>query len=200
MKIRTGDTVVMITGKDKGKTGTVLRVLPRRQRLVVAGINMRTRHMPATPQRAGQKVRYEASVHVSNAMLLDPATKKRTRVGYKVDDKGKRRIAKRSGEVIKSAAKAASKTAKTQQKTAKSSAEAKEADAAAKKSTKKPAAAPTETQPGLPAKKPFWKRAMSFGEDAAQDAEGSAQESASKKDRSIPKDTPPAHRSTSRGS
>ncbi|NLG07425.1 50S ribosomal protein L24 [Candidatus Peribacteria bacterium] len=198
MKIRTGDTVVMITGKDKGKTGTVLRVLPRRQRIVVAGIGMRTRHMPATPQRAGQKVRYEASVHVSNAMLLDPATKKRTRVGYIVDDKGKRRVAKRSGEVIKSAAKAASKNAKTQQKTTKASAAAE--DDSKKKGAKKPAAAPAEAQPSLPAKKPFWKRAMSFGEDAAQDLEGAAQESAPKKGHSIPKDTPPPHRSTSRGS
>jgi len=199
MKIRTGDTVVMITGKDKGKTGTVLRVLPRRQRIVVAGIGMRTRHMPATPQRAGQKVRYEASVHVSNAMLLDPATKKRTRVGYIVDDKGKRRIAKRSGEVIKSAAKAASKTAKTQQKTAKSSATEQEGDTK-KKGAKKLAAVSAEAQPSLPAKKPFWKRAMSFGEDAAQDLEGIPQESTPKKGHSIPKDTPPPHRSTSRGS
>lgn len=101
MKIRHGDTVVIITGKDKGKTGTVLRVLPSRNRVVVSGVNMRTKHIRRTPQRAGQIVRYEAALHLSNVMLVDPKTKKRTRVGFTMDEKGRKvRIAKRSGEVI----------------------------------------------------------------------------------------------------
>lgn len=101
MKIRTGDTVVVISGKDKGKTGAILRVLPNKNRVVVADINMRTRHMKATPQQPGQKIVYEASLNVSNVMLVDPKTKKRTRIGFTVDSKGnKQRIAKVSSEVL----------------------------------------------------------------------------------------------------
>jgi large subunit ribosomal protein L24 len=102
--IRTGDTVVVITGKDKGKTGTVLRVLPAKGRVVVSDVNMRTRHIPKTPNRAGQIVRYEAGLAVSNIMLIDPKTKKRTRVGFQKDEKGGfRRVAKNSGEAITAA-------------------------------------------------------------------------------------------------
>lgn len=101
MKIRTGDTVVVISGKDKGKTGAILRVLPNKNRVVVADINMRTRHMKATPQQPGQKIVYEASLDVSNVMLVDPKTKKRTRIGFSKDAKGnKQRIAKASSEVL----------------------------------------------------------------------------------------------------
>jgi len=108
MKITTGDTVVIITGKDKGKTGTVLRTLPATSRVVVAGINMRTKHIKATPQKAGQRLQYEASIHASNVMLLDAKTKKPTRIGFSVSEKGKKeRIAKRSGEVISRSLKAA---------------------------------------------------------------------------------------------
>lgn len=108
MKIHTGDLVVIITGKDKGKTGRVLRVLPERDRLVVAGANMRTRHVRKTPQAPGRVVRYEASLHVSNVMIVDPKTKKRSRIGMSVPhyapdgaSRGrKERIAKRSGEEL----------------------------------------------------------------------------------------------------
>lgn len=121
MKIRTGDTVVVISGKDKGKTGAVLRVLPIKNRVVVADINMRTRHMKATPQKPGQKVVYEASLNVSNVMLIDPKTKKRTRIGFTTDEKGnKKRIAKASGELLpnKKAATTAKKVATTKDATA----------------------------------------------------------------------------------
>ncbi len=112
-KIRTGDTVVVITGKDKGKTGVILKVMAEQQRVVVADINMRTRHMPKTPSRAGQIMKYEASIHWSNVMLLDPKTKKRTRVGFKFDEKGHAtRIAKRSGEAIVAVKAAATKLKK----------------------------------------------------------------------------------------
>ena len=100
MKIAKGDSVVVITGKDKGKTGTVLSVLKNKNKVVVAGINMRTKHVKKTPQRAGEKITYEGSIAVSNVMLVDPKTSKRTRVGYKVTEKGKVRVAKRSGETI----------------------------------------------------------------------------------------------------
>lgn len=117
MKIRRGDTVVVITGKDKGKSGQVLRVLDAKNRVVVSDINMRTRHVKATPNRAGEIVKYEAAIHASNVMLLDPKSGKPTRVGFKIDAKGRKmRIARKSGEEIvktKLATKATKKAAKT---------------------------------------------------------------------------------------
>mgnify|MGYP000147355603 CR=1 FL=1 len=101
MKIRTGDTVVVISGKDKGKTGQVIRVLASKDRVVVGSINMRTKHVKATPQREGQILKYEASIHASNVMIMDSKTKKRARIGSKVDEKGKKqRMAKQSGGTI----------------------------------------------------------------------------------------------------
>ena len=100
MKIRNGDTVIVITGKDKGKTGTVLRILPDANRVVVADINMRTRHVKATAQSAGQKITYEASLDASNVMLVDPKTKKPTRIGLRFENKKKVRFAKSSGETL----------------------------------------------------------------------------------------------------
>lgn len=97
MKIKAGDNVVVIAGKHKGKTGKVLRVNPKTERIVVEDVNMVTRHMRKTPQRPGQKVQFEAPIHVSNVMLVDPKSKKRTRVGYQKDSKGvKQRITKNS--------------------------------------------------------------------------------------------------------
>lgn len=101
MKIRSGDTVVVIAGKDKGKVGKILRVLHGEERVVIGGVNMRTKHIRRTSQQPGQRIRYEASVHASTVMFVDPTTKKRTRIGYRFDEKGrKQRIAKRSGEVV----------------------------------------------------------------------------------------------------
>lgn len=100
-KLRTGDTVVVISGKDKGKTGVLLKVLSTVQRVVVADVNMRTRHVPKNANRAGQILKYEASIHWSNVMVLDPKTKRGTRVGFRIDENGKVvRIAKKSGEVL----------------------------------------------------------------------------------------------------
>jgi len=90
MKIHTGDTVVIISGKDKGKSGTVLRVLHERNHVVVTGINMRTRHVKKTFQQAGRILKYEASMNASKVMLLDPKTKKPTRIGMAMKD-GKNR-------------------------------------------------------------------------------------------------------------
>ncbi len=101
MKLCTGDHVLVISGKDKGKKGTILRVLPTAHRVVVGDVNMVTKHVRRTPQTEGRKVRYEASVHASNVMLLDPKTGKPTRVGYQIDEQGRKvRIAKVSGAVI----------------------------------------------------------------------------------------------------
>lgn len=141
MKIRTGDTVVINTGKDKGKQGTILRVLEEKNRVVVESINMRIRHIKKTAQGPGQRISYEASIHVSNVQILDPKTKKPTRIGYKVDEKtGKKtRFAKASGEVI---AKAVTKVAK----------------AAAKDGQDAPKETKKADKTSMPAKSSFWKR------------------------------------------
>ena len=207
MKLHIGDHVVIISGKDKGKTGSILRVLASNGRIVVGGINMRTRHMKATPQRAGQKIQYEASIDISNIMLVDPKTKKRTRIGITTNEKGqKRRVAKVSGEELpikkagatttkKTDEKDTKKTAKKTEKPAKKAEEAKEIREA--KETKKETPVATEEISKPPAKKPFWKKMISFGDEASEDA---AEDSHTNKDHSIPKDTPTAHRTTSRGS
>lgn len=146
MKIHTGDTVVIITGKDKGKSGRVTKILSDKNRVVVEGINMRTRHIKKTTQGPGQRISYEASIHASNVMIVDPKTKKATRIGYKMDEKkGKVRVAKASGEVIAKAAKAAP-AAKG----------AKKADGA-----KKEKEAPKSD--AKPTKQPFWKRGAEGG-------------------------------------
>ncbi len=101
MKIKTGDNVIVIAGKDRNKTGKVLRVVNKSGRVVVEGINKVVRHMKKTKQRAGQKVTFEAPLHASNVMLLDPKTKKATRVGYRINKDGKKeRIAKKSNTLI----------------------------------------------------------------------------------------------------
>ena len=191
MKIHTGDTIVVITGKDKGKTGSVLRILAAKNRLVVGGVNMRTKHVRATPQRAGQKIRYEASIHASNVMIVDPKSKKRTRIGYVCDEKGKKRIAKRSGEVLVVGKVVKAKVQGKKSAQAKEEKEVKEAEEA--KETKQEKKVAVERVAG-PAKQPFWKRMVSFGADAAQEAEGE------EVDHSIPRQIPPHHKSTARGS
>ena len=74
MKIKTGDNVIVIAGKDRNKTGKVLRVVNKSGRVVVEGINKVVRHMKKTKQRAGQMVTFEAPLHASDVMLLDPTT------------------------------------------------------------------------------------------------------------------------------
>ena len=107
LKVKKGDTVRVITGKDKGKTGTVLHVEPKKSRVFVEGLNMTTRHQrPRTirdAQRAGEVggvTHQEGPIHVSNVMLLDPKTNEPTRVGITRDGGQRKRIAKRSGEEI----------------------------------------------------------------------------------------------------
>lgn len=101
LKIKKGDTVVVITGKDKGRTGEVTKVIPSENRVVVAGINQMTRHKKPTQFAAGGIEKVEASIHASNVALADPKTGKATRVGYKVEKDGtKTRIARKSGEKV----------------------------------------------------------------------------------------------------
>ncbi len=105
LKIRKGDEIIVITGNDKGARGKVLKVLPRQQRVVVEGVNMRKKHQSA--QQAGRSqtqggiVQFEAPIHVSNVMLIDPTTGEPTRVGLRRDEDGKRvRYAKKSEAVL----------------------------------------------------------------------------------------------------
>lgn len=102
MKIKKGDTVVVLTGKDKGKQGEILSVSPKENRVVVKGVNVVKKHTKPSATNAGGVVEKELSIHASNVALIDPKSGKATRVGYKVDAKSgeKTRIAKKSGEKI----------------------------------------------------------------------------------------------------
>jgi len=102
MRIKKGDTVQVITGKDKGKTGEVLRTLPYENRLIVQGINLRTRHVKPTQEgESGRIVTEEASVHASNVMLFSTTKNVASRVEIVVEKDGtKKRRLKKTGEVI----------------------------------------------------------------------------------------------------
>ena len=96
MKIKKGDTVQIITGKDKGKTGRIIKVLTDKHRVVVEGLNMVSKHQrPTQENQQGGIVQTEASIHNSNVMLIDK--NKITRVGYKLEDGKKIRYSKKSG-------------------------------------------------------------------------------------------------------
>ncbi len=100
-KIKKGDKVVVRTGKDKGKTGEVLRVLRQDDRVLVQGVNMVKRHQRPSQVAPGGILEKEAPLHISNVGLVDPKTDLPTRVGYRIDDDGRKlRFAKRSGEPI----------------------------------------------------------------------------------------------------
>ena len=99
-KIKKGDRVVLLTGKDKGRTGNVTKVMPKDSRVVVSGLNMVQRHTrPSQGDPQGGIKHKEASVHVSNVAIVD-SNGKATRVGFKVEDGKKVRVAKTTGEVI----------------------------------------------------------------------------------------------------
>lgn len=103
MRIKTGDEVIVIAGNDKGEKGTVQRVIPRENRVVVSGINVVKKHQKPRPtggrtQAQGGIIEFEAPIHVSNVMLVDPQTGEPTRVGIRRDEEGNRvRYAKKSG-------------------------------------------------------------------------------------------------------
>ncbi len=101
LKIKKGDKVTVITGRDKGKTGEIMRVDPKKDRVFVQGVNMVKRHQSATPTDPGGIVEKEASLHVSNVAHIDPKTDRPTRVGLREDAGGRKvRYARRSGETI----------------------------------------------------------------------------------------------------
>jgi large subunit ribosomal protein L24 len=97
MKIKKGDEVVVISGKYKGVKGEVLEARPTESRVVVAGVNRHKWHIKPTQNEAGHIVDREAPIHVSNVALVDPKTKKPTRVGYKMEKGKKVRVARKSG-------------------------------------------------------------------------------------------------------
>jgi large subunit ribosomal protein L24 len=100
-KIKRGDRVVVRSGKDRGKIGEVVRVLRERERVVVQGVNMATKHQRPRATSPGGIQQIEASIHVSNVALIDPKTNTATRVGLRTLENGRKvRFAKRSGEVI----------------------------------------------------------------------------------------------------
>ncbi len=101
LKVKKGDKVTVITGRDKGKTGEILRVEPKRGRVLVQGVNMIKRHQGPTQTNPGGIIEKEASLHVSNVAHIDPKSNQPTRVGYRTDSGGRKvRFAKRSGELI----------------------------------------------------------------------------------------------------
>ncbi len=175
MKLSQGDTVQVISGKDKGKRGTIMRVLKDQNRVIVSGVNMVTKHVRKTQNEAGKKLQFERSISASNVMIIDPKTNKPTRIGYQIDAKtgAKARIAKGSKTVIG--------------RTKVEAPKAKQAPASSSKAPDKEAA---------PAKKaPFWKK-MGGGAAAAGD---NAQSSG--KAESGPATSTPGHtRSAGRGS
>ena len=101
MKIKKGDKVIVITGKDKGKTGEVVKAMPKENKVIVSGINMAKRHQKPSQENAGGIVSKEMPIHVSNVALIDPKSGKATRIAMRVEEGGRKvRVAKRSGDAI----------------------------------------------------------------------------------------------------
>jgi large subunit ribosomal protein L24 len=100
--VRKGDTVIVVAGKERGKKGKVLRVIPEKGRVVVERLNMIKKHQKPTQKlRQGGIIEREGAIHLSNVMLVDPASNKPTRVGMKALSDGKKvRVARRSGEML----------------------------------------------------------------------------------------------------
>jgi large subunit ribosomal protein L24 len=101
LKIKKGDQVVVLTGRDRGSKGEVLKVIPAERRVIVQGINLVTKHQKSKQVSPGGIQKKELSIHVSNVALADPKSGEATRVGYKVLKDGKKvRVAKKSGETV----------------------------------------------------------------------------------------------------
>ncbi|NCB50001.1 MAG: 50S ribosomal protein L24 [Alphaproteobacteria bacterium] len=100
MTIKKADKVIVISGKDKGKTGEVLKAMPRDHKILVQGVNLVKKHQRPTQEAAGGIISKELPIDVSNVALIDPKSGKATRVGSQVKDGRKVRVAKRSGEII----------------------------------------------------------------------------------------------------
>jgi large subunit ribosomal protein L24 len=100
MHIKKGDTVVVITGTDKGKRGNVLRVFPDKGRIIVEGVNIQTKHQKQTRKERSDIKHVEGPIDASNVMYYDSKTKSGSRIGYRVEDGDKVRYAKKSGDTI----------------------------------------------------------------------------------------------------
>ncbi len=99
-KLKKGDKVVVLSGDDKGKTGEIVKSMPKEGKVVVQGVNLVKRHTKPSQTSAGGIVTKEAPIHISNVALVDGSTGKATKVGYKQEDGRKVRFARKSGEVI----------------------------------------------------------------------------------------------------
>ena len=100
-KIKKGDKVVVLAGRDKGKTGEVIKMMPDDNKALVRGVNMVRRHQRQTQTQEGGIIAKEAPIHLSNVAIVDPKDGKATRVGFKTNDDGSKvRVAKRSGDLI----------------------------------------------------------------------------------------------------
>jgi len=101
LKIKKGDSVLVLTGRDKGKRGDVVKVLPSENRVIVQGVNVVRRHQKQSANQEGGIISKELPIHVSNVAIEDPKDGEATRIGYKFTDDGRKvRYAKRSGELI----------------------------------------------------------------------------------------------------
>lgn len=97
MNFKTGDKVVVIAGKDKGKEGKIIKVLRKENRVVVEGVNIVKKHLKGNGQQAGSISEVESAIHASNVMIIDPKTKKPTRIGHTTNKDGKKiRVSKKS--------------------------------------------------------------------------------------------------------
>lgn len=102
MRIKSGDTVIVIAGKEKGKTGKVLRTLPKENKVIVEGLNIVTKHMQMRgPNKPSGLQKSEAPIHVSNVMYYDSKNNKGTKIGYEMDGDKKVRVAKSTGKRLK---------------------------------------------------------------------------------------------------
>ncbi|GEP07135.1 50S ribosomal protein L24 [Methylobacterium oxalidis] len=100
-KIKKGDTVVVLTGRDAGRSGEVIQVLPKENRALVRGVNLVKRHQRQTQNQEGGIISKEAAIHLSNIAVADPKDGKATRVGFRILEDGRKvRFAKRSGDLI----------------------------------------------------------------------------------------------------
>jgi large subunit ribosomal protein L24 len=99
-KLKKGDQVVVLAGKDKGKKGEITRVLPKEDKAVVGGINVSIRHQRQSPSSQGGRIAKEMPIALSNLALVDPKTGEATRVGFRLEEGRKVRFAKKSGETI----------------------------------------------------------------------------------------------------
>ena len=100
MNIKKGDTVIVISGKDKGKKGKVIKAMPKENKLIVEGVNMQTKHAKQTRTTPAEIKHQEGPIHASNVMFWDSKAKAPTRVGYIVENGRKKRVSKKTGQVL----------------------------------------------------------------------------------------------------